>query len=228
MRKTNFLDNAYGLVAGLSLTLVLGLVSGCANTSSSDFDFPTVDQNASNAPNGSNVYLRPVMQEVDPEAPMILRVVGYGAVSEVGTQSSVQRRLMAIRAAKMDAYRTLAERVYGAQVQGSTTVQDMVVEDDRLRSYVDTYLHGASVISTDVLPDGSVEAVLEMTVDQGFRNCLQTQDRQRFNVDCRVPLGGRPQHNYILPSSAAVSSLNSTTSGDTDASTTNNGFYFIE
>lgn len=134
-------------------------------------------------------FFQPVEQEVDPIAPMVLRVVGYGAVVQQKSLSEAQSRLMAIRASKLDAYRSMVERVYGTTLQGSTTVRDLAVQSDRFRTYVDTYIHGARVISTDVMSDGTVETLLEMVIDQGFRNCLQTMDSQRYNVDCRAPLG---------------------------------------
>ena len=164
-------------------------------------------------------FFQPVEQEIDPIAPMVLRVVGYGAMDSDSKKSSVQKRLMAIRASKMDAYRSMAERVYGASVQGSTTVRDIVVQNDRFRTYVETYMHGARVVSTDVLPDGSVETILEMIIDQGFRNCLQTTDSQRFNVDCRVPLGGNNSNHFAASQRQRVQG---------EASMPESGFYFIE
>jgi len=133
-------------------------------------------------------FFQPVEQNVDPIAPMVLRVMGYGAMDDRSKLSKSRKRLMAIRASKLDAYRAMAERVYGTAIQGSTTVRDLVVQNDRFRSYVDTYIHGARVVSSDVMPDGSVETILEMVIDQGFRNCIQTSDNERFNVDCRAPL----------------------------------------
>ncbi|MFT4765984.1 MAG: hypothetical protein ACI9OH_003102 [Oleispira sp.] len=134
-------------------------------------------------------FFQPVEQEIDPIAPMVLRVVGYGAMVKHKTLTESQSRLMAIRASKLDAYRSMVERVYGTALQGSTTVRDLAVQNDRFRTYVDTYIHGARVISSDVMADGTVETLLEMVIDQGFRNCLQTMDSQRYNVDCRAPLG---------------------------------------
>jgi len=134
-------------------------------------------------------FFQPVEQEVDPIAPMVLRVMGYGAMIKSKSLTSAQSKLMAIRASKLDAYRAMVERVYGTALSGSTTVRDLAVQNDRFRTYVDTYIHGARVVSSDVMPDGTVETILEMVVDQGFRNCLQTMDNQRFNVDCRAPLG---------------------------------------
>ncbi|MCP5326007.1 MAG: LPP20 family lipoprotein [Oceanospirillaceae bacterium] len=131
--------------------------------------------------------LQPVEQKVDPIAPMVLRVVGYGAVNDnVKSMSKTQKRLMAIRASKLDAYRTMAERVYGTKISGSSTVRDMVVQNDSFRAYVDTFIHGARVVSSDVFADGSVETVLEMVIDAGFRNCISTENNMRFNTDCSV------------------------------------------
>jgi len=124
-------------------------------------------------------------------APLILRVVGYGAINPKAKsqgQSKVQQRLMAIRASRLDAYRSMAERVYGAKISGSSTVRDLVVQNDSFRSYVDTFIHGARVVSADVLEDGSVETVLEMVIDAGFRNCLTTENSMRFNSDCHKPV----------------------------------------
>lgn len=167
-------------------------------------------------------YFEPVKQEVDPIAPMTLRVVGYGATEVASkSKSDAQRRLLAIRAARMDAYRAMAERVYGMSVQGSTTVRDMVVQNDRFRSYVETYMHGARVVSTDVMPDGTVETVLEMVIDHGFRNCLQIVDNQRFNVDCRTTVaGGAPVSNKF------AASQRQRVQGE--SSMPEAGFYFIE
>jgi hypothetical protein len=134
-------------------------------------------------------FFQPVQQEVDPIAPMVLRVVGYGATITNKSLTPAQSKLMAIRASKLDAYRSMVERVYGTALQGSTTVRDLAVQNDRFRTYVDTYIHGARVISSDIMSDGTVETLLEMVIDQGFRNCLSTMDSQRYNIDCRAPLG---------------------------------------
>jgi hypothetical protein len=139
-------------------------------------------------------YFQSVGQEVDPIAAMVLRVVGYGAMVKHKSLTESQSRLMAIRASKLDAYRSMVERVYGTSLQGSTTVRDLAVQSDRFRTYVDTYIHGARVVSSDVMSDGTVETILEMVIDQGFRNCLQTMGSQRYSVDCRAPLGNDVDH----------------------------------
>lgn len=165
-------------------TLLTALLAGCGSNV-----YMEEDNNAG--------FLKPVEQNVDPIAPLILRVVGYGIAPGHKNLKPAQKRLMALRASKMDAYRAMAERVYGLQLQGSTTVRDMIVQDDRFRTYVETYMHGARVVSSDLLKDGTVETVMEMVVDQGFRNCLATVDERRANTDCRAPLG-IDEDSYVL------------------------------
>lgn len=139
-------------------------------------------------PNNREAYLQPVEQEVDPISPLTIRVVGYGIAPANKYHSKVQSKLMAVRASKMDAYRALAERLYGLQVSGETTVRDMAIKDDRFHGMVQAYMNGGRVVSADMMPDGSVETVLEVVIDQGFRNCLQMVNSKRKNVDCRASM----------------------------------------
>ncbi|MGR6872590.1 LPP20 family lipoprotein [Pseudomonas sp. HK3] len=164
------------------MTLSLSLIGGCSMLGFGDDDDEDDVATISQEP-----MMTPVATQVDPVAPLILRVVGYGAINpKAKGQSKVQLRLMSIRASRLDAYRAMAERVYGTKLSGSSTVRDLVVQNDSFRTYVDTFIHGARVVSSDVLEDGSVETILEMVIDAGFRNCLTTENSMRFNSDCRT------------------------------------------
>lgn len=132
---------------------------------------------------------RPMKQKADPVAPLVLRSVGYGAYPEHAKHlSQAQKRLMAIRASRLDAYRSMAERVYGMSLRGNTTIRDMVAKNDGFKTAIDAFIHGARVVSAEVMPDGSVETILEMVIDSGFRNCIKTSQNGRFNVDCQAPM----------------------------------------
>ena len=98
-----------------------------------------------------------------------IRVTGYGAQPK-SFYPDPQRRLMAMRAAKIDAYRSLAERITGIQIWGGTTIGDMVVEKDRFRVYLDTHLAGARVIAENMQEDGTFETIVELKVGQNFLN----------------------------------------------------------
>jgi len=111
-----------------------------------------------------------------------IRVTGYGAPPK-SFYPDPQRRLMAMRAAKIDAYRSLAERVSGLQIWGGTTIGDMVVEKDRFRVYLDTHLTGAKVITESGQEDGTYETVVELKVDQPFLQ--QTLPPKKTSLDCQ-------------------------------------------
>lgn len=124
-------------------------------------------------------------ENLPPMEPEILQASGFGAINEQPNDlSATQQRLMAMRSSKLDAYRSLAERVYGTAIVGNTTVENLVVRDDRFRAYVDTYIYGARVVSQDPMPDGGYETIVEMVIDEGFRNCLVHQKDWRRNGRC--------------------------------------------
>jgi hypothetical protein len=68
-----------------------------------------------------------------------------------------QARLMAKRAATVDAYRNLSEEVMGLQISSSTYVRDFVAESDDIRTHLNTFLKGAKVVEVRYLDDLSVE-----------------------------------------------------------------------
>lgn len=80
---------------------------------------------------------------------------------------SARGRLMGERAAKVDAYRNLAETVKGIRITGQTYVRDFVAESDYVQTSLDTFLKGARQVSPyRYLPDGEVEVDLEVTVQE--------------------------------------------------------------
>lgn len=133
--------------------------------------------------------VRQINEKLPPMDPMVLRASGYGAINPNSAGlTEVQQRLIARRASKLDAYRTMAERVYGTQIIGSSTVEDMVVQSDRYKAFVDTQIMGARVIYQEMLPDGSYETLVEMVIDEGFRNCLANKANGRQNTSCAADM----------------------------------------
>ncbi|MBS1186391.1 MAG: hypothetical protein H6R04_409 [Burkholderiaceae bacterium] len=103
-------------------------------------------------------------------APRVVKItaVGHGATSSFDAYSTGQKRLMAMRASKLDAYRSLAEQVYGIRLTGNTTVGAMMVQNDSFRVYIDTTLRGARVQSITPMADGNYETVVEMDFDEAL------------------------------------------------------------
>jgi len=95
-----------------------------------------------------------------------ISVVGYGAASSYEKYNDGQKRLMAMRASKLDAYRAVAEQVYGVRVTGGSTVGAIVATNDNFRVSVDAYLRGARVSNITQASDGTFETTMEMDFDE--------------------------------------------------------------
>ena len=125
-------------------------------------------------------------------SPVVVRVTGYGAYEKVEDMTSEPKRLMALRAAKLDAYRALAERIYGTGITGTSTVQDFVLKHDGFGTVVDTVIRGARVVSVSEKKGAGFETVLELLLPGDFQDCLTKTNSFRNGSNCLRPL---PQFN---------------------------------
>ena len=91
-----------------------------------------------------------------------LTAVGYAVTSSQPGRSESQKRLMAIRSARMAAMRDLAEQVHGLQVDSSTTVIDLVVQNDTFRGVVAGTIRGARTVRINPTGADTYEVVLEI------------------------------------------------------------------
>jgi len=139
----------------------------------------------------------------------VIRTTGYGAPPK-SFYPEAQRRLMAMRAAKIDALRNLAERVSGVQIWGGTTIGDMVVEKDRFRVYLDTHLRGAKVIGENPLEDGSFETIVELKVGQHLLSAALTKPKQSTCIPTNMKAADASSPN---PSPIRHASLPNTRNG---------------
>lgn len=87
---------------------------------------------------------------------------GYAVISVQNAKNPAQQRLMAIRASKLDAYRSLTEQVYGQQLDASTTVADMTVMSDTFRTKVEGVIYGAVLVSITPVGDDTYETTLSL------------------------------------------------------------------
>lgn len=97
-----------------------------------------------------------------------LTAIGYGNMGAFDGYTPGQKRLMAMRAAKLDAYRALAEQVHGVRVTGNSTVAAMVSQNDSFRVHVDAYVRGAKVASVTPMAEGNYETILELELGSDF------------------------------------------------------------
>ena len=94
-----------------------------------------------------------------------ITATGYAVISVQQHKNPAQQRLMAIRASKLDAYRTLAEQVYGQQLDANSTVADMMVTNDTFRAKVEGVIYGARLISITPVGDDTYETTLSLDRD---------------------------------------------------------------
>lgn len=93
-----------------------------------------------------------------------------------------QNKLMAKRAAEADAYRKLAQVVYGLQINSRTYVKDFVAESDDIRGDVDAFIRGIRLGEPVWLEDGSCEVPAEVTVAKVVET-LRTIHQHRYKGD---------------------------------------------
>ena len=90
-----------------------------------------------------------------------ITVEGYGA-PPVNAHSAAQARMLARRAAVVDAYRNLAEEVSGVNVDAETTVLNMETQSDVVKTKVSALVKGARIVSEEVQGDGSYKVVMQI------------------------------------------------------------------
>ena len=91
-----------------------------------------------------------------------LVATGYAVISVQNHKNPAQQRLLAIRASKLDAYRSLTEQVYGQQLDASTTVADMTVMSDTFRAKVEGVIYGATMVSITPVGEDTYETTLSL------------------------------------------------------------------
>jgi hypothetical protein len=83
-----------------------------------------------------------------------------------------QARMMAKRAAILDARRNLLEITQGVQVDSMTIVKNAIVQSDIIRSSVEGVIRNAQIIDTAYMSDGSVEVTVVMRMNGEFANVV--------------------------------------------------------
>lgn len=94
----------------------------------------------------------------------VIDVMGNGALPE----SKGYRKILAKRAAEVDAYRKLAERLKGVSVTSSTTVQDFVLKSDIIRARVAQFVKGAKPVAITYAQDDSCEVEMQIKIADIF------------------------------------------------------------
>ena len=90
-----------------------------------------------------------------------IEALGIGAPADKSI-GKANARPMALRAAKIDAYRNLLEITKGVRVDSTTTIKDFTVDSDVINTQVDGLVKGAVVVDQQYMSDGTVEVRVRM------------------------------------------------------------------
>ena len=188
LKKNFYILTSTCLVSGL-------LLSGCMNQPNLSYNDETKDQTRdplssfvnnlntenkdeikSSSSQTDNLILAQQVLDASVEEIPTLTAVGYAVVSTQPGRSDAQKRLMAIRAARMAAMRDLAEQIHGLQVDSNTTVVDLMVQNDTFRGVVTGTIRGARTVRINPTGADTYEIVLE--IDREMMTYLLSVARQ--------------------------------------------------
>ncbi|MGF1696962.1 flagellar assembly lipoprotein FlgP [Vibrio kyushuensis] len=85
-----------------------------------------------------------------------LTAVGYASIGEQKGTNAEEKQVRAMRASKIDAYRELAEQVYGMRVSGRADLKDQRLGTERTSGAVDGVIRGAEVVRSYKVGDSYV------------------------------------------------------------------------
>ena len=88
--------------------------------------------------------------------------VGLSAVSIQPGKNLNQKRILAIKAARLDALRQLTEQIHGIQLAGSTKIAEVIVQSDTLRADIQGVILGARTVKIDPSSSDTYEVVVEI------------------------------------------------------------------
>lgn len=92
--------------------------------------------------------------------------LGFASITAQAGSDPAQRRLQAARAAKLDAYRNLAEQLYGVEFASDSVIADSRVREDHIRTRISGVISGAEIVSLEPLGNDSYQATVRLPGQQ--------------------------------------------------------------
>lgn len=129
---------------------------------SNDDDDDVLGANGAPLPKGAE----PIIQNnpnLTPSNLIELQVIGTG-VAPQNTISPAQSTALAKRAAMIDAYKLLGEKMYGIKLNGQDTVENMAVTSSSVKAKVQALVRGADVVNVDCKA-GMCQVTMELKLD---------------------------------------------------------------
>jgi len=121
--------------------------------------------------------------QTPPWATQTLKATGNGAM-DTEDPNKARAKLMAFRAAEIDARRKLAEQIQGLQITSNTSVRDFVAENDEIRTSLLAFQQGARVLdqTKKLNPDGTAEVAVEIELKPLWNSILYYQRKLSIRI----------------------------------------------
>ncbi len=104
----------------------------------------------------------PVAKPTPPMPTTEMVAFGFASIAAQSGEDLNQRRLQAALAAKLDAYRNLAEQLYGLDLAGESIVEGGRVRSDNMRARVAGAITGAELVSIEPFGNDSYQATVRI------------------------------------------------------------------
>lgn len=102
--------------------------------------------------------------------------IGYAVIDSQPGSSPEQKRLMAIKASKLEAYKSIAEQLYGQYIESRGRLSNSTLEQEELVSRVEGLVLGARLVSIKPISEDSYETKLEVGRSDLFERLDKTQE----------------------------------------------------
>lgn len=106
-----------------------------------------------------------------------LVVVGYASVTAQPSTDAAERRLMAARASRLDAYRSMAELVFGVHFGSESAADDSRLRNDNTRTRVSGHLRGVEIVSIEPLGNDTYQTTLRLPAVEVVRLRADSTER---------------------------------------------------
>jgi hypothetical protein len=111
----------------------------------------------------------------------VIEVLGNSALPD----SEGHAKVMAKRAAELDAYRKLAGRIMGTKISSDSTVKDFCLKHDEMVAALSHAIKGAKTTEIKFQSDGTCEVTMQMKMREIIRTTRRYTDSKSDKLDVR-------------------------------------------